>query len=200
LDLLESACISDHPGAFCVPGQTFCGSFNFDNWTGQQPIWILNVTFGDGSHPQNWAVVSDTGGKAEVLDNSFVGPTDCTHYGGPYCIYPWFSWDGAALNYGVTYPNTVDRLGQESQFRKNPTCPEGRRLPGEDLLRHDHPVASGETTRRTPAVSASSSMLTSRKRCGPVGAGGQAGAEWRDQWMLCSQTPCGVRKCARRLS
>jgi hypothetical protein len=71
-------------------------------------------------------VVSDTGGKAEVLDNSFVGPTDCTNYGGPYCIYPWFSWDGAALNYGVTYPNTVDRLGQESQFRKNPTCPEGR--------------------------------------------------------------------------
>jgi len=47
-------------------------------------------------------VVSDTGGKAEVLDNSFVGPTDCTNYGGPYCIYPWFSWDGAALNYGVT--------------------------------------------------------------------------------------------------
>jgi hypothetical protein len=21
----------DHPGQFCVPGQTFCGSFNFDN-------------------------------------------------------------------------------------------------------------------------------------------------------------------------
>jgi len=72
-------------------------------------------------------VVSDTGGKAEVLGNSFVGPTDCTKYGGPYCIYPWFSWDGGALNYGVTYPNTVDRLGQENQFRKNTTslhaCP-----------------------------------------------------------------------------
>jgi hypothetical protein len=112
-----------HPGAFCVPGQTFCGSFNNDNWAGQQPIRILDVTFGDGSHPQNWAVVSDTGGKAEVLGNSFVGPTDCTKYGGPYCIYPWFSWDGGALNFGVNYPNTADRLGQENQFRKSAECP-----------------------------------------------------------------------------
>ena len=57
----------DHPGQFCVPGQTFCGSFNSDNWAGYQPIRIFDVTFGDGSRPQNWAVVSDTGGKAEVL-------------------------------------------------------------------------------------------------------------------------------------
>jgi hypothetical protein len=114
----------DHPGDFCVPGQTFCGSFNFDNWAGQTPLRIFGATFGDGSHPQNWAVVSDTGGKAEVLGDSFVGPTDCTKYGGPYCIYPWFSWDGQAFNYGVTYPNTVDRLGQENQFRKKTTCPE----------------------------------------------------------------------------
>ncbi|HKD32579.1 MAG TPA: hypothetical protein VKB73_03810 [Gaiellaceae bacterium] len=114
----------DHPGAFCLPGQTFCGSFNAENWAGFQPIRIFSATFGDGSHQQNWAVVSDTGGKAEVLGDSFVGPTDCTRYGGPYCIYPWFSWDGGALNYGVTYPNTVDRLGQENQFRKKTTCPE----------------------------------------------------------------------------
>ena len=113
-----------HPGAFCVPGQTFCGSFNNDNWAGFTPLRIFDVTFGDGSHQQNWAVVSDTGGKAEVLGNSFVGPTDCAKYGGPYCIYPWYSWDGSAINYGVTYPDTVDRLGQENQFRKNATCPE----------------------------------------------------------------------------
>ena len=36
----------------------------------------------------------------------------------------------ATLNYGVTYPNTVDRLGQENQFRKNPTCPEDGVFPG----------------------------------------------------------------------
>ena len=50
----------DHPGAFCVPGQTFCGSFNNDNWAGQQPIRILNVTFGDGSHPQNIFVLVES--------------------------------------------------------------------------------------------------------------------------------------------
>jgi hypothetical protein len=114
----------DHPGEFCVPGQTFCGSFNNDNWAGLQPLRIFDVTFGDGSHPQNWAVVSDTGGKAEVLGDSFVGPTDCTAYGGPYCIYPWFSWDGAAFNYGVNYPNTVDNFGRANQFAKKAKCPE----------------------------------------------------------------------------
>jgi hypothetical protein len=112
------------PGAFCVPGQTNCGSFNRANWAGFQPIRIIDVTFGDGSHPRDWAVVSDTGGKAEVLGNSFVGPTDCTKYGGPYCIYPWFSWDGSALNYGVTYPDTAETLGKANQFRQTATCPE----------------------------------------------------------------------------
>ena len=113
-----------HPGAFCVPGQTFCGSFNRANWAGQQPLRIFDVTFGDGSHPTNWAVVSDTGGKAEVLGNSFVGPTQCTGYGGPYCIYPWFSWDGAAFNYGVGYPNTIDKLRGVNQFAQTARCPE----------------------------------------------------------------------------
>jgi hypothetical protein len=109
----------DHPGEFCVPGETFCGSFNNGN-----------STFGDGSHPQNWAVVSDTGGKAEVLGNSFVGPTDCTRYGGPYCICPWFSWDGAAFNYGVNHPDTVDNFGRANQFEQNATCPEDGVFPG----------------------------------------------------------------------
>jgi hypothetical protein len=114
----------DHPDQFCVPGQTFCGSFNFDNWAGFTPLRIFGVTFGDGSHQQSWAAVSDTGGKAEVLGNSFVGPTDCTRYGGPYCIYPWFSSDGAALNYGVNYPDTVDNFGKANQFAQKATCPE----------------------------------------------------------------------------
>jgi hypothetical protein len=114
----------DHPGAFCVPGQTFCGSFNNDNWAGFTPIRIFDATFGDGSNQQHWDVVSDTGGIAEVLGNSFVGPTDCTAYGGPFCIYPWFSWDGGALNYGVDYANTVDDFGQANQFAQTATCPE----------------------------------------------------------------------------
>jgi hypothetical protein len=120
----------DHPGEFCIPGQTFCGSFNHDNWAGQQPLRIFDVTFGDGSHPQNWAAVSDTGGRAEVLGNSFVGPTDCTAYGGPYCIYPWFSWDGQAFNYGVNFPNTVENFHKVNQFSTKATCPEDGVFPG----------------------------------------------------------------------
>ncbi len=89
-------------------------------------------TFGDGSHPQHWAAVSDTGGKAEVLGKSFVGPTTCAGYGGPNCIYPWFSWDGQAFNYGVDYPNTVDNLGGAAQFA--PPLPARRRsLPRADV-------------------------------------------------------------------
>jgi hypothetical protein len=114
----------DHPGAFCVPGQTFCGSFNSANWAGITPIRIFGVTYGDGSHQQSWAVVSDTGGKAEVAGKSFVGPTDCTAYGGPFCIYPWFSTDqGGAINYGVDYPNTAKDYGQADQFAQTQLCP-----------------------------------------------------------------------------
>jgi hypothetical protein len=112
----------DHPGQFCVPGQVFCGSFNQADWAGQQPLRIFDVTFGDGSHPEHWAAVSDTGGKAEVLGNSFVGPTECAGYGGPFCIYPWFSWDGQAYNFGVDYPNTVANFGRSGQFAKRTTC------------------------------------------------------------------------------
>ena len=109
----------DHPGAFCLPGETFCDSFNHDSWAGFTPIRIFDATFGDGSHQQHWAAVSDTGGKAEVLGNSFVGPTDCTTYGGPYCIYPWFSWDGGAVDYGVGPEN----LGGVDQFAQTTDCP-----------------------------------------------------------------------------
>lgn len=114
----------DQPGQFCVPGQHFCGSFNRANWNGQQPLRIFDVTFGNGSHPTHWATVTDTGGRAEVLGKSFVGPTKCAGYGGPYCIYPWFSWDGQAFNYGVDYPNTTEDFDQVRQFAQRATCPE----------------------------------------------------------------------------
>jgi hypothetical protein len=116
----------DHPEQFCVPGQTFCGSFNADNWAGFRPIRIFGATFGDGSRQRHWAAVSDTGGKAEVLGNSFVGPTDCTAYGGPYCIYPWFSAGGRAINFGVGSRN----LGGVDQFAQTATCPAISVFPG----------------------------------------------------------------------
>jgi hypothetical protein len=114
----------DSAGAFCVPGQTNCGSFNSANWAGITPIRIFGVTYGDGSHQKSWAAVSDTGGKAEVLGNSFVGPTDCATYGGPFCIYPWFSKEkSGAINYGVDYPSTVNDYGQANQFAQTQQCP-----------------------------------------------------------------------------
>jgi hypothetical protein len=116
----------DHPEEFCVPGQTFCGSFNAGNWAGFRPIRIFGATFGDGSRPRHWAAVSDTGGKAEVLGNSFVGPTDCTAYGGPYCIYPWFSADGRAISFGVGSRD----LGGVGQFAQTATCPAVSAFPG----------------------------------------------------------------------
>jgi hypothetical protein len=119
----------DHPGAFCLPGQTFCGSFNADNWAGITPIRIFDVTFGDGSHQQHWAAVSDTGGKAEVIGNSWLGATPCgTTYGGPYCIYPWFSQDtGGAINYGVGPENLA---GGVDQFAQDTLCPDVSVFPG----------------------------------------------------------------------
>jgi len=100
------------------------------DWANQQPIRILNVTFGDGSHPRNWAVVSDTGGKAEVLGHSFVGPTTARSTAARSASTRWFSWDGRAFNYGVKYPNTVQRLGEANQFQQRPTCPADGVFPG----------------------------------------------------------------------
>jgi hypothetical protein len=118
-------------GSLCLPGQDSCGSFNLASWAGLQPLRIFDVTFGDGSHPQHWATVSDTGGKAEILGKSFLGEVPCDGYGGPFCIYPWFSWDGQAFNYGVTYPNTVDNFGEADQFAQETRCPQDGVFPGD---------------------------------------------------------------------
>jgi hypothetical protein len=111
------------PAQFCVPGQTICNTYDTSAWQAISPLRIQSVTFGDGSHPTSWAVVSDTGGKAAVLGKSFIGATDCSGYGGPFCIYPWFAWDGSAFTYGTQYPATVDNLGRAGQFAKQARCP-----------------------------------------------------------------------------
>ena len=54
-------------GATCQPGQSICNSYDAASWAGFSPIQMKGVVFGDGSDPKNWAVVSDQGGKAEVL-------------------------------------------------------------------------------------------------------------------------------------
>jgi hypothetical protein len=139
------------PGAFCLPGQTICDSFNNDSWAGFTPIRIFNATFQDGSHQQHWSAVSDTGGIAEILGNSFVGPTDCSSYGGAFCIYPYFSWDGGAINFGVHYPTTVDDLGGAAQFNQDPSsCPDDGVFTGGTYCSTDIKQPPGLTGRRAP--------------------------------------------------
>jgi len=101
--------------AFCIPGQTFCDSYNADSWAGFSPIQIKSVTFGDGSSPKNFAVVSDQGGKAEVA-------LSCATYGGAFCIYPWYTLGKSGFHYGVDYPDTLKDFGQANQFTQTQQC------------------------------------------------------------------------------
>ncbi|MFL5860463.1 MAG: hypothetical protein ACJ780_06760 [Solirubrobacteraceae bacterium] len=66
--------------------------------------------------------VSDTGGKAEVLGNSFVGPTGCTSYGGPFCTYPFYTQGSSGVHYGTDFPNEVNDLGAVDQFAQTQEC------------------------------------------------------------------------------
>lgn len=112
------------PGSqFCAPGAAGCYSYDAAAWRNQSPpIHILNVTFADGSHPDSWAVVSDYGGKAEVLDPTETGST-CTSYGGPFCIYPWYTQNAdGSFTYGVNYPTTANDFGKVDQFAQQPKC------------------------------------------------------------------------------
>jgi hypothetical protein len=109
------------PGDFCTPGDTRCDSYDQAHWLGFTPLQIKSVTFAGGSHPKQWAVVSDFGGTAEVNDPS---ESTCTSYGGPFCTYPWFAFNGrsGALTYGGDYPGTRFDYGQAAQFATTPLC------------------------------------------------------------------------------
>jgi hypothetical protein len=114
-------------GQFCIPGSATkppCYSFNIPSWLTFQPLQIKGVTFGTGGTAKSWAAVSDTGGEAEVLGNSFVGPTTCSGYGEPFCQYPWYAWNGTlnAFTYGGDYPGTSNDFGQALQFAQTEDC------------------------------------------------------------------------------
>jgi hypothetical protein len=102
---------------FCLPGQTFCDSYDTAHWLGFSPLQIKSVTFADGSAAGKWAAVSDFGGTAEV--NQY-----CPAYGGPYCSYPWYARNGttSAFTYGADYPGTKSDYGQASQFATSQQC------------------------------------------------------------------------------
>jgi hypothetical protein len=104
-------------GQYCVPGQVGCDSYDTAHWLGFSPLQIKSVTFADGSTANKWAVVSDLGGTAEVGQY-------CPSYGGPYCTYPWYTFNGAdsAFAYGADYPGTQFDYGQGAQFATTPQC------------------------------------------------------------------------------
>jgi hypothetical protein len=101
--------------AFCVPAEAGCDSYDAAAWAGTSPIQIKSVTFGDGSVAKKWAAVSDLGGKAEV--NQY-----CSAYGGPFCIYPWFTLGSSGYHYGVNFPDTLKDFGQADQFTQTTQC------------------------------------------------------------------------------
>jgi hypothetical protein len=101
---------------FCLPGDTECDSYDASHWAATTPIAIKSVTFDSGTTASKWAVVSDFGGTAEV--NQY-----CSSYGGPFCIYPWFSQTkSGAFHYGVDYPDTTKDFGQAGQFATTTQC------------------------------------------------------------------------------
>jgi hypothetical protein len=104
-------------GQYCVPGQTICDSYDISHWLGFTPLRITSVSFANGSTPSEWAVTSDLGGSAEVNQ-------DCPSYGGPFCSYPWYAFNGtsSAFTYGGDYPGTKFDYGQGSQFATTMQC------------------------------------------------------------------------------
>jgi hypothetical protein len=109
-------------GQFCLPGDSTkppCYSYDAPTWLQFSPLQVVSVTFGDGSHPQGWAAVSDFGGTAEVNH-------DCgaANYGTPFCWYPWFTLNRAGYyTYGADYPGTAKDFGQADQFAQTTQCP-----------------------------------------------------------------------------
>jgi hypothetical protein len=104
-------------GQFCTAGQTICDSYDTAHWLGFTPLKIISVTFGDGSTAKEWAVVSDLGGTAEVNQT-------CASYGGPFCTYPWYAFNGtaSAFTYGADYPGTAFDYNQGAQFATTTQC------------------------------------------------------------------------------
>jgi hypothetical protein len=112
----------NHANGVCAPGDDHCFSYEASEWAGMTPLRITNVTFDNGSSPTGWAVVSNQGGKAEVNQT-------CSAYGGPFCIFPWYSSTGTAFNYGVDYPATKFDYGQADQFAQTKQCPDADGTP-----------------------------------------------------------------------
>lgn len=103
-------------GAFCLPGHHRCKSYDASAWEGFSPLTIESVTFGDGSQATKWGIGSDYGGAAEVQQF-------CGHYGGPDCIYPWYSSTAdRTIHFGAHYPDSVKNFGGGHQYAPTTQC------------------------------------------------------------------------------
>ena len=62
-------------------------------------------------------MVCDFGAKAEV--NQY-----CPSYGGPFCIYPWYTQGSSGVHYGVDFPDEIPGgdLGGVDQFAQTQQC------------------------------------------------------------------------------
>jgi hypothetical protein len=108
-------------GKLCDPGSATkppCYSYNVPTWLQFSPVQIKSVTFGPSNTPATqWATVSDLGGAAEVT-------AACGSFGGPFCTYPWYSYNPAerAFNYGGDYAPKAEDFGQAAQFATKEQC------------------------------------------------------------------------------
>jgi len=102
---------------FCLPGQVICNSYDAAHWAGTNPIRIQGVTFADGTKANTWATVSDYGGADEIRTYG-----KCPVYGAPYCMYPWYAFDGKSFTFGIDYPGTKDDFGQTAQYQSTLAC------------------------------------------------------------------------------
>ncbi len=110
-------------GQYCQPGSATkppCYSYDVPTWLKFSPLVVDSVVFGDGSAPQNWSVVSDFGGEAEV--NQHCG---AANYGTPFCTYPWFAYNKSlgGFTYGGDYSGTTNDYNQALQFTQTKQCP-----------------------------------------------------------------------------
>jgi hypothetical protein len=87
------------------------------HWLGFTPLQIKSVTFGGGAKANQWAVVSDLGGTAEI-------DATCPGNGTAFCTYPWYAFNGTdkAFTYGADYQGTQFDYGQSTQFATTPLC------------------------------------------------------------------------------
>jgi len=105
------------------------GGFNVtyapDKFSVCTPVWQVGSksNFANGSTANKWAAASDFGGTAEV--NQY-----CPSYGGPYCSYPWYAFNGtsAAFTYGADYPGT------QFDYGRRPSSPPRRNAAARSAL------------------------------------------------------------------